>query len=180
MAKTFWDDALNVLGQVAPTIATAVGGPVAGLAVKALGGALGLGEDATKDDVMKAVAGATPEQLAAIKKADQDFAVRMRELDINVFELDQKDRESARQRQVQTGDKMPNVLGGLILAGFFATVAMVLLGKFNVDTALAGTLVGYVSAKAEQVVSFFFGSSTDSRKKTAHMAASLIGKGGGG
>lgn len=167
---SFWDDAGSVLAQVAPGIATALGGPVAGLAVKALTGALGLGDNASKEDVMKAVANATPEQLAAIKKAEQDFMIRMKELDIDVYELDQKDRDSARRRQVDMDDWTPNVLGGVIIAGFFIIVAMVLAGQFAVETALAGTLVGYVSAKAEQVVAFFFGSSKGSKDKTKAMS----------
>lgn len=176
MAKSFWDDALSVLGQVAPTIATAIGGPVAGLAVKALGSALGLGDSASEDEVMKAVAGATPEQLLAIKKAEQGFTLRMRELDIDVYRLDKEDRDSARNRQIQTKDWMPNVLGILIIGGFFAIVAFVLTGQFKVESALAGTLVGYVSAKAEQVVAFFFGSSSGSKSKTAAMSTMLSGR----
>ena len=72
----------GLLGQIAPTIATAIGGPVAGMAVKALAGALGLSQDASSDDVQTALMNATPEQLAAVKKIDADFKVQMKELDI--------------------------------------------------------------------------------------------------
>ena len=55
-----------LIGSVAPTIATALGGPVAGMAVKALSGALFGHEDATSDDIKTALANPTADQLAAL------------------------------------------------------------------------------------------------------------------
>ena len=53
------DDALSVLKRVAPAIATVLGGPAAGLAVQAIGVALGQ-DMPDKEAALKAVAGATP------------------------------------------------------------------------------------------------------------------------
>ena len=64
-----------LLGQVAPTIATALGGPLAGVAVKTLSNAIFGHEDATEQQISDAMASATPDQLAAIKKIDADFKV---------------------------------------------------------------------------------------------------------
>ncbi len=159
----------GIVGTVAPTIATALGGPLAGMAVKAIGGALGLGDGASERDVATAMASATPDQLLALKKADQDFAVRMRELDIDLDRIAAADRDSARRREVDTKDWTPKVLAFVIIGGFFAVVAYVLgKGMTGMDAAaaaFAGSLVGYVSAKAEQVVSYYFGSSSGSARK---------------
>jgi hypothetical protein len=38
---------------------------------------------------------------------------------------------------------------------------------------IIGTLIGYVSAKADQVVSYYFGSSSGSKEKTAAMSDAL-------
>jgi hypothetical protein len=167
----FFDDALSVLGQVAPGIATALGGPVAGLAVRALTGALGLGEGTSKDEVMQAIAGATPEQLAAIKKAEQDFMVRMKELDIDVYALDQADRASARDLQAKTKSVVVPVLAIATVVGFFMMIAYILTGEVTKDSTILGVVIGAVSSKAEQVYNFFFGSSAGSKDKT-----SLMGK----
>lgn len=170
----FLKDALGVLGAVAPKIATALGGPLAGMAVQAVGAALGLSDDASKDDVLAAVAKATPEQLLALKKADQDFAVRMRELDIDLERIAAGDRDSARRRESETKDWTPKVLAFVIVTGFFAVVAYVLgwglTGMDAAAAAFAGSLVGYVSAKAEQVVAYYFGSSAGSQKKDILLA----------
>ena len=167
------DDWRSVVGSVAPTIATALGGPLAGLAVKALAGVFGLGEGASKEDVAKAVANASPEQLLAMKKADQDFAVKMRELDIDFERIHAGDRDSARRREEAVGGLINPTLAGLVLLGFFATVGWVLSGNVNLSGeagAVIGTLIGYVSAKAEQVIAYYFGSSAGSKAKTDIMA----------
>lgn len=163
----------SIVGTVAPTIATALGGPLAGIAVKAIGSVFGI-EGGSEKDVAAAVANASPEQLMALKKADQDFAVRMRELDIDLERIAADDRASARGREVATGDKMVPVLAGVVLIGFFTTVGYVLAGKVELSGeagAVIGTLIGYVSAKAEQVVSYYFGSSSGSKAKDATITA---------
>lgn len=115
----FLDDALKTLGAIAPGIATALGGPLAGLAVRAVGEVFGLPDTADKDKVMRAVASATPEQLLALKQADQAFAIRMRELDIDIDKIAADDRKSARQREVDTGDVWtPRILAVLIVGGW--------------------------------------------------------------
>jgi len=53
----------------------------------------------------------------------------------------------------------------LIVVTFLATAGLTLFGLTKVDSVLAGTLMGYLSAKCEQVVSFYFGSSHSSQSK---------------
>ena len=57
----------SILGAIAPTLATAIGGPLGGMAMKMVADKLGL-PDASLDALDAAVASATPEQLAEIKK----------------------------------------------------------------------------------------------------------------
>ena len=42
----------------------------------------------------------------------------------------------------------------------------VLFMHISVDSALAGTVIGYLSAKAEQVLTYYFGSTIGSKMKT--------------
>lgn len=86
----------NIVKAVAPTIGTALGGPLAGLGIKALSEALLGKEDGTEAEVAAAVAGANPEQLMAMKKADQDFAIKMKELDIDLDKAFIADTSDAR------------------------------------------------------------------------------------
>lgn len=168
-------DLLKIVGAVAPTIATAIGGPLGGMAMKVVADVLGLPADSSEKDVSKAMASATPDQLLALKQADQDFAVRMRELDIDLEKIAASDRDSARRREAQVRDWMPRVLAFVIVAGFMGTVFMVLAGyvegmKDPLMATTVGTLIGFVSAKAEQVVAYYFGSSSSSQQKTQLLA----------
>ena len=66
----------GVLGAVAPTIGTALGGPMGGMAMNMVSQALGCKN--TPKDVEKAVQNATPEQLVELKKLDNDFDIKMK------------------------------------------------------------------------------------------------------
>jgi hypothetical protein len=168
-------DFMKIIGAVAPSLATAVGGPIGGMAAKFITDALGIPNDSSKDDIAKAVNNATPDQLLALKQAENDFAIRMKELDIDLEKIASDDRDSARRREVQVRDWMPRVLAFVIVAGFMGTVFMVLLGvvegmKDPLMATTVGTLIGFVSAKAEQVIAYYFGSSNSSQQKTALLA----------
>lgn len=159
----------KIVASVAPGIAAALGGPLAGVAVGALGKAL-LGDEAAGEDaVMQAVLSANPETLARIKEAEFEFARKMKELDIDLARIHAADRDSARGREMTVGGYANPILAGVVIAGFFLTVGYVLTGQAQVESALAGALVGYVSAKAEQVIAYYFGSSSGSKEKTAIM-----------
>jgi hypothetical protein len=170
------DDWKKLVGAVAPTVATALGGPLAGAAVGALSQALLDKPDGSESDVAAAIMAGGPDALAKLKEAERAFIVRMRELDIDVERIHQADRASARERESSTGDRAtPRVLAFVIVGGFLSMVASVLLGKVTGITdptaaGMIGTLIGYVSAKADQVVSYYFGSSSGSAEKTALLA----------
>lgn len=168
-------DLLKIVGAVAPTLATAIGGPLGGMAMQVVSSVLGLPTDSSEKDVERALKQATPEQLLALKQADNDFAVRMKELDIDLERIAASDRDSARRREAQVRDWMPRVLAFVVVAGFMATVFLVLLGyvdgmKDPLMATTVGTLIGFVSAKCEQVVAYYFGSSSSSQQKTQLLA----------
>lgn len=154
-----------LLETVAPTIATALGGPVAGMAVRALSVALIGHENGTMEDVAAALTAATPDQMANIKKIDNDFKVQMRQLDIDLVRIAEEDRSSARDMQMSVKSHLVPALAIIIISSFVGVTIGTLLGYTKIDSVLAGTLIGYLSAKAEQVVAFYFGSSNGSQNK---------------
>lgn len=155
------DKAKAIITAIAPTLGTALYGPLGGLAGNILASIVG--GDASK--VEEAVLKQDPDTMLKLKQADQDFVAKMRELDISEDALYFKDRDSARQREASVKDRMPAILAGLAVGGFFAVVYSVLSGSAKIDSVLAGTIIGYVSAKADQVLSYYFGSSKSSSDK---------------
>lgn len=169
----------QIVRQIAPTIGVALGGPFAGLALQSLSNAVFPDTDVPPSEhSFKRLLTSDNRDLSAvmkhIKSAEKDFVIQMRRLEVDTDRLVQMDRHSARQRQVEMGDNFPYFLGGSVLLGFFCTVGFVLYGGLDhVDggaMTLIGSIIGYVSAKADQVVAFFFGSSSSSREKTRALA----------
>jgi len=157
----------GLLGQIAPTIATAIGGPVAGMAVKALAGALGLTQDASADDIQTAMMSATPEQLAAIKKVDADFKVQMKELDIDLERIAAGDRDSARNMQMHTNDWIPRAMAIMVTFGFFGILTWLLTkGVPPTGSETLIYMLGALGTAWTGIVQFYFGSSAGSKAKT--------------
>lgn len=109
-----------IVGTVAPTLATALGGPLAGLATKAIVEAVGLPPESSEEQVAAAITGATPDQLLAIKNADAIFKIKMRELEVNLEQIMFQDRDSARKLLISTGAKTPAALSWIVVATTFA------------------------------------------------------------
>lgn len=177
----FFDDALSVIGAVAPGIATAIGGPFAGLAVKAITGALGMDEGSSKSDVLTAVMGASPDQLLAIKEADQTFKLEMERLNVDILTLDKEDRESARVLQAETKSVIPAVIAVLVFAGFFGILATLMFAEVpDKSVTPLNIMLGALAGLVIQVANFYFGSSAGSKAKTTALTNLTGGATSGG
>jgi hypothetical protein len=166
-------DWMTTLKQLAPTVASAILGPLGGIAVAAIGSVLGV-SDATQDKIAEVIKNGqlTPEQIGEIKKLEMQYQENERERGFKYAELEFKDRDSARAREVGTKDNTNKILAFVVIGAFLAMVGATLLGYAKVESVLAGTLVGYLSAKAEQVLAYYFGSSSGSKAKTDLLANS--------
>ncbi len=168
MAKIEWK---KIVGAVAPTLATALGGPLAGTAVKALATQFLGKEDATEDEVATAIEKASPQDLLKLKEIDAEYKKAMLDAGVKLEELAAEDRNNARAREIQTHDSWtPRVLATVVVGGFLLCVWYVIAGhvtqlKDPLAATLIGTLIGYTSAKADQVISYYFGSSASSKAK---------------
>ena len=162
---------LDWFKALAPTVSTLLGGPLAGLVVEGLGQILGL-SNATKDTVTDALKTVTmgSDQLMKLKELEETSLENVRRYNIDLASLEVKDRDSARQREIGTKDSTNRILAFTIISAFLAMVGCTLLGYAKVESALAGTLIGYLSAKAEQVLSYYFGSTQGSTRKTEIIA----------
>lgn len=155
-----------LIGSVAPTIATALGGPVAGMAVKAISGALFGHDSATEEDIRTVLANPTGDQLAALKKIDADFAVQMKALDIDLERIAAGDRASARDMQKETKDWIPRALAVSVTVGFFAILLyMLVYGLPTTGNEALLLLLGALQTAWGGIIAFYFGSSSGSQQK---------------
>jgi len=87
----------SIVKSIAPVIGTALGGPMAGAAVKMLSSKLLGKEDGTEAELEQFISTASPDQLLQIKQIDNDFKLSMKALDVDVFKLEQEGRANARE-----------------------------------------------------------------------------------
>jgi len=155
-----------LLGQLAPTLATALGGPMAGLAVKTLSNVLLGNEEGTEEDLVKALGSATPEQLANVKQIDADFKVRMKELEIDLERISSGDRDSARKREMTVKDHTPKILAAGITLGFFGCLFwMFVYGVPKNGNEALLLMLGALQTAFTGVIAYYFGSSSSSKAK---------------
>ncbi len=167
-------DFISILKTVSPWIASALGGPLGGMAVEAAAGALGL-SDRTTDAVKQAIIGATPEQMLALKKADQDFALQMQALGFKqITDLEAiaaGDRDSARKMQQSVHSRVPALLTCFVVGAFTAT--LVLLLKFDVPVTnrdIVVYMIGQLSGGFTSALAFWLGTTRESGRKTELLA----------
>jgi hypothetical protein len=107
----------------------------------------------------------TAEQVASIQLAELELKKQAQSMGLDFARLVVEDRKSAREMQIATKSMLVPSLAILIVSAFIGVVIATLGGFAVIDSVLAGTLIGYLSAKAEQVVNFYFGSSAGSQRK---------------
>lgn len=146
----------NLVGAIAPTIGTALGGPLGGAAMQTISAVLGVEPEPKK--IAAAMSQATPEQLAEIKKAELDFEARMKELDVDVFRLETQDIQNA--REVHKGDWTPRVIAMLCILFFGGYIFSVTFMPPEANSeAVINLVLGYLGGVVSAIVSFYFGAS---------------------
>jgi hypothetical protein len=165
----------SLVGSIAPTLATMLGGPLAGTAVSALASAFGLTGQSTADDITKVIqtGGMTPEIIAAVRAADQKHQEIMGQQGIDLAKLnadhdavfvtaDTADRASARQMQIAVPSIVPEVLSVGITLGFFGVLGMMMGGVDPTDNNAFLIMLGALAAAMTQVLNYWFGSTRQS------------------
>ena len=146
----------NIVGAVAPTLGTAIGGPMGGMAANMLADVLGVPND--QKSIEKAIQNATPEQMLELKKAEQQFEVQMKELDVDVFELETADKQHA--RGMFSKDWTAMISGVSTIAGFLGYIFLVTLQPPEQNSeALINLVLGYLGGLASAIISFYVGAS---------------------
>lgn len=164
----------GIIKTVAPWIGTALGGPLGGLAVEAVAGVFGL-SDKTTESVKQALSGATPEQMLALKKADQEFALQMQALGFKqITDLEAiaaNDRKDARAMQVANKSIVPAILTWFVIGSFVGTLVALFIHEVPLSNRdIVVYMVGQLSGFAAAAVAFWLGTTRASENKTELLA----------
>jgi len=162
-------DWIDVIGKLAPTIASALGSPVAGMAVGALESALGMTSDEVKQTVESGKL--TGDQVAAIQQAELAIKARAQELGLDFAKLSYDDKASARQMQSTVKSWVPAFLAVIVTGGFFGILIGMMTETFKTSDALM-LMLGSLGTAWTGIIAFYFGSSASSETKDHFLANS--------
>ena len=99
-----------------------------------------------------------------LKKAEKDFELQMKELEVDVFELEVKDKQDARGKFSK--DWTARIMGIATLGGFLGYIFLVTLQPPEQNSeALINLVLGYLGGLASAVISFYFGASNTPDKE---------------
>lgn len=173
---SFLKKSLPWLGTIA-SIALPQAAPFISVATKILGTKTGKTIAPTAEGLASALSDALgdPAQHAQLMEAEQAFQQAMQQMNFTHIEdleqLDDADRASARNREIQVKDKIPAILAVLITLGFFSVLGYMLLRTIPVSGHDAMLLMlGSLSSAWVSVVAYYFGSSAGSARKSELLA----------
>ena len=183
---------------VSPVLADAIDGPVASLALAALGKAVSNDDQASSDDIETALNAGGDDLRAKVRTAEEHFLGQVSAAGLSYAQLAAQDsakrldvyaqveqqaaldRQDARRMQIATHDTTTRNLAYFVTAGFFVVLVLLIvypqiMPSTNSDAkAVIQTLLGVLGTAWVSIISFYFGSSVGSKEKTALLGESVI------
>ena len=153
---------MDWLKSIAPTIFTAIGGPLGGLAYEAVSKVMGVSQDDAK--TMLESGKLSADQIASIQQAEIALKAKAQELNLDFEKLAVEDRASARQMQSATHSWIPPFLAVGITVGFFGILYALMSDRVTKSDELM-IMLGSLSTAWTGVIAFYFGSSAGSQRK---------------
>lgn len=170
------DKILEILKVAAPTVATALGGPLAGLAVKFLADKLGVPPE-DEEAIVNAVQGMDQQTLVQMKQMDVEFQKFLRQNQIDLERIAASDRADARNLMIQTKSVVPAILSIGVTIGYFTILTLMLRGELKVgDSQALLLMLGGLGSAWGAIMQYWFGSSASSANKDATIRAQATTK----
>jgi hypothetical protein len=155
-------DWIETMEKLAPTVASALGSPVAGMAISALESALGMSSEDVKQTVEANKL--TAEQVASIQQAEIAIKAKAQELNLDFSKLAYDDKANARDMQKTVKSWVPPFLAIAVTLGFFGILVALML-KLTAQNPEIDIMLGSLGSAWVGIISFYFGSSAGSQAK---------------
>lgn len=187
-------DVKDFVRKIAPTVATAIGGPLAGGVVASLSQILLGKPDGTEGEMATAIAQGqlTGEQIVQIKqlemqlkKDEQDNGFRYADLEFQREKMLIDDVQNARAREIAVNDNMPQIIMGIAFFLYILQIGLFYFGQMPEEEftrALVVRAFGTIDGVLLTCVAYFVGSSKgsknsgDTTRRIAEQQATSLGK----
>jgi hypothetical protein len=153
-----------LLGAVAPGIATALGGPLAGAVTAQVSRALLGRDDATDAELAEALA--APDAAIRLRELNNALEAERNRHTESVMLADNADRDSARRRQVEVKDNTPRLLALLTSAMVVGCIGLLFSWPVPAENRdVLYMLTGQVVVGWMMAMSYFLGTTSRSATK---------------
>lgn len=167
-------DLKKIIGNAAPLIATALGGPLAGAAVGALSRAIFNNDTSSEEQITDYFSDNSADAFLKLKEAEYNFQVKIAEIQQASEKLVLENTRDARAMNIASFTESASwlsrnivpILALVICFIFFLTILMLM--KIDIDADAKDALfvmVGFVGSNFNGVREFYFGSSLSSQNK---------------
>ena len=153
---------MSWIESIAPTIASCLGGPLAGMAVEVVSKSLGIDPNAVQDTINNGKL--TADQIASIQSAEIALKAKAQEMSLDFEQLAVQDRKSARDMQTTTRSWIPPVLAVGVTGGFFGILFGLMYGQIQ-HAPQIDIMLGSLGTAWTGIIGFYFGSSASSQNK---------------
>ena len=164
---------MDWLAQLAPTIVTCLGGPLAGMATGLIAKMLGIDESKVQETINSGKL--TADQVASLHQAEIELKKQAQSMGLDFEKIATADKQSARSMQISTKSIVPPLLALLITAGFFGILYALMMGYAQESNQLM-IMLGALGTSWTGVIAFYFGSSNSSQNKDAMLYNSVPSK----
>jgi hypothetical protein len=192
------DELASLIRTASPVLATELQGANAPLVLSSLGRTLADDDHATAAEIVDIIKAGAPDVALKIKAAEEKLLASLdaagvtlaalavqdsaRRVDayVQVEQAHAKDRENARERQIKSNDSTNFWLAIGITIGFFAILFCLLFAGEHYRRmprdlrATLQTLLGVLGTGWISILTFYFGSSTGSKEKTALLEENVL------
>lgn len=139
------NELLNMLKGAAPALATAVAGPLGGMAMNAIASKLGVD--------------ATPTAITTALSANPDLALKLKEIDCKEFEVEQNNLTARLQADMSSDSWLSKNIRPMVLVYLLtAYTGFAICSMFDLET--RGAYVELLGQWGMLVMSFYFGGRT--------------------
>lgn len=150
---------IKLVADVAPTLATVLGSPVAGIAISLISSAFGL-TSKKPEDIINAIQ-TTPNSQITLKQLEIEHSEELLKLATANYSTEVDDRKNARAREIALHDHVPAILAFLFVVCYAAVQLYCLIDPNTINDIISARLQDILI----MVVSYYFGSSHKSAEK---------------
>lgn len=149
----------ELLKTALPALATAIGGPVGGVVVSAIAAKLGVPESRVSDHLI-----ANPAEVSKLQGLDAELQAFEDIQDARAREIELSKSDSALAKATTPGLALATVGLAFLFCG------LLMFHQIPADQEnIVIYVLGFITASASQVLSYYFGSSQSSRDKTKEL-----------